>query len=36
MSGKLAISFPGSSYRSVRENFAKLDEILELGIELRY
>lgn len=28
MSGKLAISFPGSSYRSVRENFSKLEDLI--------
>ncbi len=28
MSGKLGVSFPGSSYRSLRENFAKLDDLI--------
>ena len=28
ISGKLAISFPGSSYRSLRENFVILDELI--------
>jgi len=26
--GKLEISFPGSSYRSSRENYAKLDDLI--------
>lgn len=28
ISGKLGVSFPGWSYRSIRENFAKLDDLI--------